>query len=68
MRPKEELQLANTRLKRVVKKKQEEITRLRLRVKQLEDLNNAARTEVREIKLEKSRKRFWRDMFGLKNH
>ena len=66
MRPKEELQLANTRLKRVVKKKQEEITRLRLRVKQLEDLNNAARTEVREIKLEKSRKRFWRDMLGIK--
>lgn len=66
MRPKEELQLANTRLKRVVKKKQEEITRLRLRVKQLEDLNNAARTEAREIKLEKSRKRFWRDMFGIK--
>lgn len=66
MRPKEELQLANTRLKRVVKKKQEEITRLRLRVKQLEDLNNAARTEAREIKLEKSRKRFWRDMLGIK--
>ena len=54
------------KLKRTIELKTKIIETQKIAIKQLNDVNFAARQEIRELNLKISKMQFWRDLFGIK--